>query len=365
MKTLEEIKIIGKELYNNNYEYISIDRTLSKSKLIIKCQIHGIFKKDMYDHLKRHQGCSLCSKPSKLTQEMFINKSNEIHNNKYDYSISEYKNRTSKIKIKCIEHGIFEQLAGNHLQGQGCNKCCKNIKMTNETFIIKASKVHNNKYIYDNINYVGIKNKINILCKYHGYFEQTPNDHLQGNGCYLCAGLIRNTDDFIKKASIIHNNLYDYSKTEYIGTRDTIKIICKIHGEFEQKPNIHLNGCGCQKCGSSCFSKISLKWLNQIMDDKNIFIQHAGNIGEKKVKINDKLYKFDGYCEKTNTVYEFYGNYFHGNPKLFNKDEFNELIKKTYGELYNETINREQIIKNNNYNVITIWESEFKKDNKL
>ena len=64
------------------------------------------------------------------------------------------------------------------------------------------------------------------------------------------------------------------------------------------------------------------------MDDENIFIQHAGNIGEKKVKINDKLYKFDGYCEKTNTVYEFYGNYFHGNPKLFNKDEFNELIKK-------------------------------------
>jgi hypothetical protein len=55
-------------------------------------------------------------------------------------------------------------------------------------------------YIYDNINYIGIKNKINILCKYHGYFEQTPNDHLQGNGCYLCAGLIRNTDDFYKKS---------------------------------------------------------------------------------------------------------------------------------------------------------------------
>ena len=364
MKTLEEISITGNQLYNNFYEYISIDRTTKKTKLEIKCPIHGIFKKHMYDHLQRNQGCSLCSTPSKMTNELFIIKANLIHNNKYDYSLVNCKDSNTKVQIKCNIHGIFEQLSSNHLQGQGCQKCCKNCKMNDETFIIKANQVHNNKYTYENINYIGIKNKINILCKYHGCFLQTPSDHLSGNGCYKCSGLVKNTEDFIEKAKILHKNIYDYSKVNYVNTRSKIIIICKIHGEFKQMPNTHLNGCSCSKCNLSSFSKVSLLWLNTIMDTEKIFIQHAGNLGEKSVKIDDKLYKFDGYCKETNTVYEFHGDFFHGNPKKFDLDEINPLIKKTFRELYDDTTNRENIIKKNGYNLITIWESEFK-ENKL
>ena len=56
-------------------------------------------------------------------------------------------------------------------------------------------------------------------------------------------------EDFINKANIIHNNKYDYSKVKYINSRTKICIICPIHGEFWQIPNLHLRGNGCFKCG--------------------------------------------------------------------------------------------------------------------
>jgi hypothetical protein len=108
------------------------------------------------------------------------------------------------------------------------------------------------------------------------------------------------------------------------------------------------------------FSKIAIEWLDSIMKKENIFIQHAGNIGEKEIILNNKRIKFDGYCEKTNIVFEFHGDYFHGNPKMYKKDDMNLLSKKTYGELYKNTIDRENIIKSNGFNLISIWESDYK-----
>ena len=88
-------------------------------------------------------------------------------------------------------------------------------------------------------------------------------------------------------------------------------------------------------------------------------IQHAGNIGEKKIKINDRLFKFDGFCETSNTVYEFYGDFWHGNISKYNQNDIHPIIKKSFGDLYNETIQRENIIISQGYNLITIWESEY------
>ena len=93
--------------------------------------------------------------------------------------------------------------------------------------------------------------------------------------------------------------------------------------------------------------------------DLNIYIQHADNEGEKNIKINKKLFKFDGYCKETNTVYEFMGDFFHGNPKLYNQNDINPLNKKTFGELYRNTINREKYLIKRGYNVISIWENDF------
>jgi len=355
MKTIEQIKNEAIYIYNNEYEYLDIDRNCKKSKIIINCKKHGIFKKYYYDHLVRKQGCPNCSKPSKLDDCIFIKKAIEIHNNKYDYSKVEYKNNKNKVCIICVEHGDFLQTPSNHLLGQKCPKCCKNIKYTLDKFIKKANEIHQNIYDYSLVEYKNIKTIIKIVCNKHGIFEQIPEYHLQGYGCYKCSNIVKNIDDFITKSNIVHKNLYDYSNSIYISSKEPIMIKCKIHGYFNQKPNDHLNGCGCQKCSIGCFSKIAIKWLENIEKTEKIYIQHAGNIGEKNIKINNKLFKFDGYCESTNTVYEFYGDFWHGNPKYYFKEDIHPLNKKLFGELYNETIEREKILKNEGYNLFTIW----------
>jgi len=84
------------------------------------------------------------------------------------------------------------------------------------------------------------------------------------------------------------------------------------------------------------------------------------NILHRQYKINN--YIVDGYDPLTNTVYEFLGDYWHGNPKIFDNDKYNKSCNKTFGELYEQTLNRLEDIKSLGYNIITIWESEYDKN---
>ena len=42
---------------------------------------------------------------------------------------------------------------------------------------------------------------------------------------------------------------YDYSLVRYVNNHTKVKIICPIHGVFEQTPDSHLQGAGCPRCG--------------------------------------------------------------------------------------------------------------------
>lgn len=127
----------------------------------------------------------------KFTKEQYINKANEDHDNKYDYSDTVYTGSHDIIKIKCKLHGEFEQLANSHLTGRGCSKCGYKLSSskqscTKEKFIIRANKVHKFKYGYDDTKYINSKTKVKIRCFYHGVFEQMPYNHLSGQGCKQC-----------------------------------------------------------------------------------------------------------------------------------------------------------------------------------
>lgn len=58
------------------------------------------------------------------------------------------------------------------------------------------------------------------------------------------------TEEFIRKANLIHHEKYNYTKVNYINRVTPVVIICKKHGEFFQKPADHLSGCGCPKCAN-------------------------------------------------------------------------------------------------------------------
>ena len=122
-------------------------------------------------------------------------------------------------------------------------------KLTLKDFIDKANLIHNNKYDYSKVNYINNSTKVCIICPEHGEFWQTPRNHLIGQGCPLCNGTFKLTNqEFIEKANLIHNNKYDYSKVKYVNNNTKVCIICPKHGEFWQTPHHHLNGHGCSKC---------------------------------------------------------------------------------------------------------------------
>jgi len=115
--------------------------------------------------------------------------------------------------------------------------------------------------------------------------------------------------------------------------------------------------CGCPYCNSSYYSKIAIKWLNGLSGKNDIHIQHAENEGECNIS---QIGNVDGYCKKTNTIYEFHGDYWHGKPNVFDSNLMNPSCKKTYGQLYQNTLDRDRRIRELGYTLVTIWESEYK-----
>lgn len=185
----------------------------------------------------------------KTTIEEFVEKASMIHHNKYDYSAISYNSLKDNIYIICPIHGKYYQRAGNHLIGFGCSKCSGKSKYTTDEYIIKAKKVHGEKYDYSKVNYENAKKSIEIICRLHGPFYQIPSNHLNGAGCPACGGSKkRNTSTFIERAKEVFGDRYDYSDSIYINSNTKIKIICKRHDEFYQTPAHHLKGKECRKC---------------------------------------------------------------------------------------------------------------------
>lgn len=129
-----------------------------------------------------------------MTKEHFIKNAIRFHGNKYDYSkVPEILLSRQKVCIICPKHGEFMQLANNHCnKGNGCPKCkheyVANLQRSSiDEFIKKARLIHGDKYDYSECNYVSNKTKVLIKCSKHGLFNQTPHDHLSGNGCPKCA----------------------------------------------------------------------------------------------------------------------------------------------------------------------------------
>lgn len=307
-------------LHGNKYDYSKTIYLASNKKINIICQIHGEFMQSADEHM-RGRGCKSCGS-QKYNTEKFIEEANKIHNAKYDYSLVNYTKSSERIIIICPIHGQFNQISNNHLIGQGCLKCSGSEKLTAESFINKAINVHGNKYDYSLVEYVNSKVKVKIVCPKHGIFEQKPDLHTNHkNGCPKCAGVGRTTNDFINDASEKHDNKYDYSKAIFEKYNKEINIICPIHGEFEQKPYIHLMGSGCQKCSESKGErKIALFLSNNLInfEKQKLFPDCKNNLTGRDLK-------FDFYIPVKNMCIEYDGEYHYEPWRLyFDKSEAKE-----------------------------------------
>lgn len=199
MRQLTHSDFIKKAItvHNDKYDYSETKYIGCRTPVKILCHKHGLFTQLPYQHLQG-KGCKKCgfdkiANDRVLSLVDFIEKANKIHLNKYDYSnVKQFKNEHAKINILCRKHGIFRQSVNAHLCGKGCKKCVnekmsKERMMSVEQFKLRSSKIHNSKYGYDNIHELfGNKEKVEITCKKHGIFRQSPSAHLRGQGCPKC-----------------------------------------------------------------------------------------------------------------------------------------------------------------------------------
>lgn len=189
-----------------------------------------------------------------------IQEAKELHGDRYDYSLLEYVNYTTSLKIICPEHGLFEQKYQKHCKlGRGCQKCgaikgTLSQSFTKEIFVERANLSHNNFYDYSKTIYINNHTHIIIECPLHGEFTTTPAPHLKGVECSKCARSKRNINsrksikEILLKFKSRHGDFYKYNIPEGVKTTDKINIICPVHGEFKQIVSVHYRS-GCSLCG--------------------------------------------------------------------------------------------------------------------
>jgi hypothetical protein len=269
-----------------------------------------------------------------------------------------YKGSDQKVEIVCPTHGSFWQKASNHIScKQGCDKCGGTADIPFEEFQERATKMHDGFYSYDPTLYTKASDKAGIICPIHGTFIQIATAHMTaGIGCIDCAGVARKTnEEFIAEASTIHGGFYDYSKTAYNAAFEHVIITCPTHGDFSMMPHNHtFHEQDCPKCMGHLHLGEN-EWLT---------FMGIGQEGRKQIIWLDtpngkKHKKPDGIDWATKTVYEYYGDYWHGNPAHYNPNDLNKEARKTFGQLYDATMQRKADIEAAGYTVVYIWESDW------
>jgi very-short-patch-repair endonuclease len=307
----------AKKIHGDKYDYSKTKYTNANGRIIVTCPKHGDFDLRASHHLGG-QGCKKCAnelvgEKNSLTQDEFLDRAQKIHGDKYDYSKVQYNGIHNDVKIICPIHGEFEQTPNTHLKGSGCSFCgrlsqSQQKKLTKQEFIDQSREVHGKKYDYSKSDYTKMSDPVKIICPVHGEFEQTPAAHVRGQGCRECYLLTNksNSDDFIQKAKKIHGDKFDYSKVEYTRNDEPVSISCKKHGDFLQTPASHLSGQGCPICKESKGEILVNNILNGY--EINFIRQHTFEdcVSKKNKKFCRKL-PFDFYMPSQNIAIEYDG----------------------------------------------------------
>lgn len=175
-------------LHGDTYSYTKTVYTNSKTKLLITCSTHGDFLQNPTNHYTK-SGCPKCAGSGFIRKtEEIITEFKAVHGELYDYSLVAYTNEDTHVNITCNIHGQFRQQPKGHKQGQGCPKCAIDARrITQDTVIKRFQEAHADTYDYAEVNYTCKDNKVRIICKEHGVFEQRAADHWKGIGCQKCS----------------------------------------------------------------------------------------------------------------------------------------------------------------------------------
>jgi hypothetical protein len=357
--------------HDNYYSYDLVDYVNAITKVKIVCPCGNTFEQTPNHHLGGC-GCPFCAGRHKTLNDIKKLSDEKFKNNPFNFCKAVLINMKTKITLICPNGHEFRVTPHVHIRKNslgGCKLCMYAItKLRNsysqDQWLSLATTKHNGLYLYPKVIYSGSSSKVIITCRKHGDFEQCPVSHLAGSGCRKCgieytASLkVYDETDFkelIYRAHRIHGK-YEYIHI-YRSSELRIKVHCKLHGVFDQRLLHHLNGHGCPSCSTN-YSKGQIEWIKfrEVTDGP---IHHAENGGELKVPGTN--IPLDGTLSSNKMYgYQYHGDFWHGNPVRFISSEINPKIGCTYGELYDNTIKQTNLLRSLGYNIIEIWEYDWK-----
>lgn len=191
--------------------------------------------------------------PKYVSPAQYLQRAVAKHGGKYTYDESTLLSSNALVPITCPIHGVFEQKLGNHLHGAGCPKCAG----FGVDWVARFKSVHADLYDYSLVKFTLHKAPVDIICREHGVFQQTPDNHYRGaQGCPKCKGSrIRASkqlpfEEFARRAAEVHKGRFQYPFGQFTNLlAGGYRMLCPLHGEFTQSPVNHLAGkVGCTKC---------------------------------------------------------------------------------------------------------------------
>lgn len=313
----------SKKLFKDKYDYSLVNFVNFHTP--VKLILNGEIFEQKPDHHFRGNNAENSHKSKKLDNIKFIEKSRQIFGNRYDYSLVEYINARTNVKI-VLGDVVYEQKPQNHLNGlhpEGINV------VDTKTFITKSNQIHKNRYDYSLVEYKNKDEYVKILYKGVLYLQR-PYYHLRGDRPEK-KNFKKTTEEFICLSNLVHDFRYQYDKSKYTNAGHKVTITCPIHGDFIQSANSHLQGSGCSSCNESKGEKEIAKFLNKY--DINYDRQH-------KFPDCKNIYTlpFDFYIPSMRTCIEFDGEqHFHpvrhfGGIMAYESLKINDKIKNDYCE---------------------------------
>ena len=279
-KTTEQFVKESQAVHGDRYDYSLSEYIGCKTKVLVICGVHKPFLISPDNHI-RGKGCPECGKQKiafarTSTSAIFVEKSQRIHNGKYNYSKIVYKSSKSKVIITCRIHGDFSQTPSDHLSGCGCPSCAndnlsKKFSHSTAKFIENAYLKHERKYDYRAVEYVNSHTPVVIICRKHGLFEQIPYNHLMGKGCIYCSGKSDRNEKYVK-SELKHRNIDIVNYSAGVNSINTF--MCDAGHLWSTSLNSILNtGTGCPSCAFHGFNPSLVGYLYFLLSSCTTYIK--------------------------------------------------------------------------------------------
>lgn len=373
--TQERVLEQFEEVHGDNFDYSNVVYIDTHTPVEVRCKKHDfIFHPTPKNH-KNGAKCTICGRETQMqkarkSKEQFEKDVIEKYGDIYGFSLVEYINTKTPVKLVHKEFGVVEVRPDNLLDKSiYVHKNKRKTKSTDrETFIIEAIKVYGNKDDYTDTNIISSKHNIDIRCKKHDVtFNKTIGNYLSGCGCPSCSAENYRElraipkEDYYRRASERHDSKYTYVD-DYTTLSGVVTFICEEHGKQRKNAGSHMNGYGCKKCNIEPIkvNKRSKEGYCKLSDGRStmLYILKCSDENEEFYKIGKTFRKITKRYINSNMPYNIEIVYKYENPADFIWDLEEELHKKYkeykyrprqwfagYSEAYKLNLPIEQIIK--------------------